>query len=242
MKKRHPVQERLIPHMALSYIQEVDIEHDVVPMEITVPKTKERRSKFEPNELPPYLGKKKVEPIRVTEPASFHYKMSENDRSTLTIFEAIWLISRARFNKLSTVPDWSGWISKTSLQQHPLKKSEIGYLEPILHPITEYSTVKECIEIAMKATAKLGQRYTFVTMDLAAAKIAYDIVWNEPVKYATVIIHLGAFHTMCSYMGSLGKMMTGSGFGEVLIESGICASGSIEKVMSITGSCVCTNA
>ena len=37
---------------------------------------------------------------------------------------------------------------------------------------------------------------------------------------------------MCSYMGSLGKMMTGSGFEDILIESGVCASGSIAKVMS----------
>jgi len=69
-------------------------------------------------------------------------------------------------------------------------------------------------------------------MDLAAAKIAYDIQWNTPDKYSKLIIHLGAFHTMCSYMGAIGKMMTGSGFEEILIESGICASGSIVKVMS----------
>ena len=44
--------------------------------------------------------------------------------------------------------------------------------------------------------------------------------------------HLGAFHTMCSYMGALGKIMAGSGFEDILIESGICASGTVEKVLS----------
>ena len=47
-----------------------------------------------------------------------------------------------------------------------------------------------------------------------------------------MIIHLGAFHIMCSYIGALGKMMTGSGLEEILIKDGICASGSIDKVMS----------
>jgi len=84
----------------------------------------------------------------------------------------------------------------------------------------------------MIATEKMNQEYTFVTMDLAAAKIAYDIQFGNPEKFSKVLIHLGAFHTMCSYMGAIGKMMTGSGFEEILIESGICASGSIEKVMS----------
>jgi hypothetical protein len=33
-------------------------------------------------------------------------------------------------------------------------------------------------------------------------------------------------------MGAIDKMMTGSGFAEILIESGLCASGSIDQVMS----------
>ena len=32
---------------------------------------------------------------------------------------------------------------------------------------------------------------------------------------------MGAFHTMCSYMGSLGKMMTRCSFKDILIESGV---------------------
>ena len=37
---------------------------------------------------------------------------------------------------------------------------------------------------------------------------------------------------MCSYMESLGKMMAGSGFEDMLIQSGLCASGSIDHVMT----------
>jgi hypothetical protein len=69
-------------------------------------------------------------------------------------------------------------------------------------------------------------------MDLAAAKIAYDIKWQKPELFSDVIVNLGAFHIMCSYLGALGKMMAGSGFEDVLIEAGLCASGSIAKVMS----------
>ena len=37
---------------------------------------------------------------------------------------------------------------------------------------------------------------------------------------------------MCSLIGTVGKMMQGSGFAEIVVEAGICASGSLEKGMS----------
>jgi len=69
-------------------------------------------------------------------------------------------------------------------------------------------------------------------MDLAAAKMAYDIIWDSGDKFSNVILNLGPFHVMCSFMGALGKMMTSSGFEDILIESGLCASGSIHQIMS----------
>lgn len=113
-----------------------------------------------------------------------------------------------------------------------IQQSVVGYMQPIPHPITDSATVQHCIKISMDASQKLQQRYTFITMDLAAAKLAYDIKWHSPLQYADVYINLGAFHIMCSYMGALGKMMCGSGLEEIIIEAGVCASGSIDRVMS----------
>ena len=97
-------------------------------------------------------------------------------------------------------------------------------MTPVLFPITDYSTLQHCLKTSIQVTSKLGQEYTFVTMDLAASKITYDIQWDSPKTFSEAIIHLGVFHTMCFYMGSLGKMMSGSGFEEILTESGICAN------------------
>ena len=43
---------------------------------------------------------------------------------------------------------------------------------------------------------------------------------------------MSSFHLTCAFMGALGKKMRGSGFEEVLIESGICASGLIAQVLT----------
>jgi len=84
----------------------------------------------------------------------------------------------------------------------------------------------------MDINRKLKQKYRLVTFDLAAAKIAYNVMCNNPDQYQHVIIHLGAFHSICSFLGALRRMVVGSGFEDVVIESGVCSSGSIAQVLS----------
>jgi len=88
-------------------------------------------------------------------------------------------------------------------------------MKPIMHPITDCTTVKKCLTTSMEVTRKLNQEYTLVTMDLAAAKVAYDLIWGDQEQFAKVVVNLGPFHTSCSYLGALGKMMKGSGFEDI---------------------------
>ena len=44
--------------------------------------------------------------------------------------------------------------------------------------------------MCMQAAKKLNQTYTFVTMDLAAAKIAFDIKFGDAERFSPVIIHI----------------------------------------------------
>ena len=86
-------------------------------------------------------------------------------------------------------------------------------------------------EVHQYITQQLSQEYTLITMHLAAAKTAHNIIWGDTDLYNKVIVNLGPFHTMCSYLGALGKMMSGSGFEDIVVKSGLCASGSIDQVM-----------
>jgi hypothetical protein len=91
-----------------------------------------------------------------------------------------------------------------------------------IHSICCYVTIN--IARSVEVSKKLNQKYTFITFDYAAAKIAFDIVWDQPSLYKDVIVHLGAFHTMCSYMGALGKNLHGSvGENDVLEHFTRCA-------------------
>jgi hypothetical protein len=104
-------------------------------------------------------------------------------------------------------------------------------MTPIFNSPTDPATVQQCVLSSLAAIAELKQQYTFVTFDLAMAKVALSIIWSSPQRFQTVIIHLGGFHIMCAYMGALEKMVASSGFEEVLTESRVCASVLINQVM-----------
>ena len=115
----------------------------------------------------------------------------------------------------------------------PDNKTTIDLIDLIVlnHPVTELSTVQELLRLSKIATDVIGQRYTICTFDLAIVMKALEILWNEKEKYRDFIIQIGAFHTISAYFNVLGKKMEGSGFAEVVLESGVCSSGSINGVM-----------
>jgi hypothetical protein len=97
--------------------------------------------------------------------------------------------------QVSAAVEWMGF--KDDKIREKCRKSNIGYMTPIMNPITEYYTVQQSLITSMEVTNRLNQEFIFVTFDVAAARIAYDIVWSNPQKFKNVVIHLGAFHIMC---------------------------------------------
>ena len=88
--------------------------------------------------------------------------------------------------------------------------STIDYMQPVLHPVTNNETVQHIILISVDASREVGQETTLFTCDLAVAKKAYLIVWQNN-HFKNVVIRLGVFHFLCSYIAALGKLMRGSG-------------------------------
>jgi len=74
------------------------------------------------------------------------------------------------------MPDWNGWISTTT-SNDDTQMSTVGYMKPILHPVSEYTAVQQCLSTSIDVREKLNQLFTFVTYDYAAARIAYDVIW-----------------------------------------------------------------
>ena len=50
----------------------------------------------------------------------------------------------------------------------------------------------------MQVADKLNQKYSFITMNLAAAKVALDITGHDPQKYSNIVIQLGVIYIIYS--------------------------------------------
>ena len=88
----------------------------------------------------------------------------------------MWLLSRIGINEnCQSIPGWNGWLSKMSdCNKH---SSIVDYMEPLSQHIPQNSTVQEVLKLSQKASREVGQQFTFVTFDLAVAKMAYSLVW-----------------------------------------------------------------
>ncbi len=110
--------------------------------------------------------------------------------------------------------------------------TSITFLPPIRHPITEYCTVVECIKQSQRLAAASNMMYTHITVDAGAAQKFFHVLWNNPTEFQNIIIHLGDFHVMMAIFGTIGKLIGGSGFEEIVYQAGLCTAGSIKGVLS----------
>ena len=61
---------------------------------------------------------------------------------------------------------------------------------------------------------------------------AYSIIWKSPDFYSDHNVMIGSFHLCCAYLKMISKKMKGSGFTDILIESGLMSVGSMKGVVS----------
>ena len=67
----------------------------------------------------------------------------------------------------------------------------------------------------------LNQETTVITVDAAIYMKAKEIQWRMPDKFKDIIIRMGGFHMALNFMAVIGKLYSGSGLKELLIESEI---------------------
>ena len=129
------------------------------------------------------------------------------------------------------LPGWTGY--NQLLQDHSiLQKSAIHYLPVIEASPTEYSTVNTILTNSVKLANQLELESMVVVFDQAIYAKAQIIRWKDPEIIKKLVIRLGEFHTMMSYLGILGKRFGVAGLQDIIVEAGIVAVGSINGVLS----------
>ena len=148
-----------------------------------------------------------------------------------------WLILRmcktdsaklGRCEELQTVLPWSGF--NAAIGSVP-RQSEIGYLPVIPQSPTEFATVYELLKRSCATSKQLNQPHTIITVDQAIYCKAQEIRWKNMEEFKSVVLRMGSFHIACTFLAVLGKRFADAGLRDLLVESGVIASGSVAAVL-----------
>ncbi|KAL8579435.1 hypothetical protein ACOMHN_026800 [Nucella lapillus] len=213
------IQEVTSGTQVTTHLQELEQQHS----------SRQRTVDYQPQPLQPCFVNQKVEPkLNIVETSVTNHTSAQYASQA----DFIWILARYRFSSDQCIPSWAGWVSLTGNNLSMANvQTTVGYMQPVLRPITENDTLQHILQVSVDATKEVKQKTTFFTGDLAVAKKAFMIVWQNQ-RFQSVLVRLGMFHFLCSYMAALGKLVRGSGLGDVIVQSGICASGSIEAVLA----------
>ena len=113
------------------------------------------------------------------------------------------------FSHGDMLPDWTGFNTALS---NPRKCSQITYLPIIDASPTQYSTIYAMLQKSLKILQELGNQYLTIVCDEAIYSKVQQIRWKDQEMKQKLIIRLGAFHAAMSFIGTIGKRFSGSGF------------------------------
>ena len=195
----------------------------------SIPRSNRRSVSVQPASLPKWkiVPHKDPEPFNEPDPqaAEFDCMPAEN-------IVTLWKLSRRISSSVSQeISRFVGFVLKM-LGKESSKVTRKTFLPPIRNPITDYSSVLECIYQSQRLAKVSNMRYTHITTDAGAAIKFYQVVWNYQEDFKDVIIYLGDFHAIMEFFGTIGKFITGSGFEEVVYEAGLCTAGGIIGVLT----------
>ena len=106
----------------------------------------------------------------------------------------------------------------------------VSYLPTINAPATEMSTVNEVLTQTVNIMDTLELKEIVCVFDQALYAKAAEITWKHE-KFKNLILRMGAFHTICNLLSTIGKRFQDAGLRDVCVESGVIAEGSITAVM-----------
>ena len=117
-----------------------------------------------------------------------------------------------------STPDFNGFnterMRRTNQGIQP--KSEVRYRPLINKTPSDPSTMLTAMTDVEKKTKEAGQQQTVFTADQQLYRVALDIIWSNPERWKNFIPRLGGMHWLMSFVGSVGKLMEGSGLDKLM--------------------------
>ena len=174
------------------------------------------------------INKKKEPAIKVLKNAGKDRRKESREFQNMYV---LWALLRLVSANDQVIPIFSGW----GVQKRcniGLVKTVLTYLPPLNAPITEFSTIYKLFEILQARAFQSNMPYVNLTFDVGAVINAFRVLWNYPTRFSNIVLHLGDFHFMKEVFSILGKLISGSGFEDIIFQADICSTGSLNGVLS----------
>lgn len=135
-----------------------------------------------------------------------------------------------KFKNNNKFPGWNGFMNLLT-NAHDFDVSSIIFLPFINAAPSDYNTIYTTIKNSVDNAKELSMRTCILTFDqplyMKARDIASAVYLSDEIL---VVVRLGSFHTLMSYMGSIDHIMAGSGIKEALYT--IYAENTIDHITS----------
>ena len=128
------------------------------------------------------------------------------------------------------MPFWSGFNS--SLLELPSATYTAKSYPPIIDAKpSDMATIYTCMKRNKAMSQELGQKWSVQTMDQQLFAVAMQVKWTNQEEFEDHYIRLGSFHTLCTYIASLGKLWGSAGLRDLLADSGVYAPGIVDLML-----------
>ena len=128
------------------------------------------------------------------------------------------------------IPAWTGFNIKLRQEDVP-RESSIDYCQVIDASPTEIPTVYTLLQRSLLIADQLGQQNAIIVFDQAIYAKALEVIWQNQITFQRLVVRMGSFHTICSFLAAIGKRFGDAGLGDVVTESEIVGSGSVAAVL-----------
>ena len=92
------------------------------------------------------------------------------------------------------------------------------------------STLYEVLTKSLQIKDTLNLQTIVVVFDQALYAKATEIMWKHSQQFKDLVLRMGVFHTICTFLSVIGKRFQDAGLRDVIIESGVIAEGSVSGV------------
>lgn len=131
--------------------------------------------------------------------------------------DILWLV--AKWLCLHRIPGWKVFMIAASTSMNSEKSEVVPLTLFVKAPPSNYDTIYTVINMAIEECKSLNQGTCIITYN----QPLYNIKAREIVASAApdsdlskVVVRLGGFHSLLSFLGSIGEIMAGSGLKEFM--------------------------